>query len=53
MSPRSLSRYSYTAYFFYGVGLLSGNTMDECKEEVKHKFIPTYALPAPPHALVT
>jgi hypothetical protein len=32
---------SYTAYFFYGVGMLSGSTMDECREEVKHKFVPT------------
>jgi hypothetical protein len=32
---------SYTAYFFYGVGLLSGATMDQCKEEVAHKFVPT------------
>ena len=40
---------SYTAYFFYGVGLLSGSTIEECKEEVKHKFIPTFAAPALTH----
>jgi hypothetical protein len=33
----------YTAYFFYGIGLVGGKTMEECNDDMRHKFIPTYA----------
>ena len=33
----------YTAYFFYGVGLVGGKSLQECKEDIKHKFVSTYA----------
>lgn len=33
----------YTVFFFYGVGLVSGKRLDECAEDVRHKFLPTYA----------
>ncbi len=33
----------YTGFFYYGVGLIGGKTTDQCWDDVRHKFVPTYA----------